>query len=217
VDWNSADAAIERWQGDLKVITNEVLAMNQRREIFRLLGEITTKHGSLPSSAFFSYLNATYSATQAAAVRRQADKREDVISLRRLLTEIKEHPTLLTREWYASIYTDSSVSPDQSWERYAGDVGHHVDPALVENDLEALLEAAEKARQWTNKHIAHSDRERLDVGLTFGELDKGVDATSFFMTRYTTVLTGSSWWELSDVEGLRHDLEWLFSQPWIKR
>jgi hypothetical protein len=53
------------------------------------------------------------------------------------------------------------------------------------------------------------------VTLTRGELDSAIDALGALMKRYDLLLRGASWVALVP-EGIRLDLETLFSQPWIR-
>ena len=40
------------------------------------------------------------------AIRRQLDTDSEVVSLQRLLRELKDSPTLLTKKWYRTLYSD---------------------------------------------------------------------------------------------------------------
>lgn len=103
-----------------------------------------------------------------------------------------------------------------AWELYADDGDDHIDPKLVKRDLAELEKAAKKAKDWTDAHIAHAGRERLDVTLTRGELDFAIDTLGVLMRRYDLLLRASRWLALVP-EGIRLDLETLFGQPWIQQ
>jgi hypothetical protein len=212
----TVEPKIERWRADVVQIGSEVQAMHQRRDIFRRVGEITTKHGALPPSVFFGFVNETYGAAQATAVRRQADRRRDVVSLWRLLTEIKASPSTLSRKWHIAMYGPGFEPIEYAtWQLYADPSDDHVNPKLTAQDLDALARTAEKAKRWVDAHVAHTGRERLDVGLTYGELDTGIDALGALMRRYDLLLRGASWVALTP-SGIERDLSALFSEPWIK-
>lgn len=65
-----------------------------------------------------------YVASQVFAIRRLLDKRDDVISLRRLLNDIQNSRDLITREVYVS-YNGAPYDPD-SWQQLSPEIEHQI-------------------------------------------------------------------------------------------
>jgi hypothetical protein len=51
-------------------------------------------------------------------------------------------------------------------ERFAGDARNHVDPKIVEGDLDELRAASQSVERYVDRHIAHSDRQRRKTRAT---------------------------------------------------
>ncbi len=93
-----------------------------------------------------------YVMTQAIAVRRQSDKRTDVISIRRVFDELVKHH---------EVVLDFSVQPlgvDQ-----------------LEQKIEELEEISRDLRTYTNKRLAHYDDTGKAYSATFGDIDRSID------------------------------------------
>ncbi len=163
------------------------------------------------------FLADTYAATQAVAVRRQAEVGPRVISLGVLLHEIAGDPERLSRERYLSHYDSYArrAQGEPEWaERFAGDVGDYVDPDLVRADLEELRNGTARTKDLVDKHLAHADKDGLSNPPTFGELHSAIDAINEQFKKYVLLLTVSSYATLIPVP--QYDWLAVFRQPWIK-
>jgi hypothetical protein len=211
-----ADSKIEKWQRWLDRIEPEVLGMNGHRAVYREVARIVNEHGALPPSHFFDYLRDWYATTQATAVRRQAEISRRVISIASLLSEIGREPERLSNERFVAHY--DRLARDHAHEvfagRFAGDVGSHVDPAIIAADLDGLQNTAESVRAYVDRHIAHTDRDPLDELPTFEDLNGAIDEIGGLFSKYTLLLTASSWAMLEPVP--QYDWLAIFREPWIK-
>jgi hypothetical protein len=212
------DSRVEKWKRWIEnQIRAEVLGMNNHRAIYQDLGRITKEHGALPPSQFFNFLADTYGATQAIAVRRQAEVDPRVVSLGVLLHEIAGDPERLSREWYLSHY-DSYARRDRGepeWvERFGGEIGDHVDPDLVRSDLEELRRGTARTKDLVDKHLAHTDKKPIASPPTFAELHSAIDAINLQFEKYVLLLTVSSYATLVPIP--QYDWLAIFRQPWIR-
>ena len=76
--------------------------MHLHRRVWIELRSILESNNALPPSYWWTFMADTYAVTQAVAVRRQVDNRKHVISLARLLIDIRGHSTLLSRRYFLS-------------------------------------------------------------------------------------------------------------------
>jgi hypothetical protein len=139
-----ADSKVDKWnrwiEGEIRA---EVLRMHHHRAVYRRVGEIaSSREPKLPDSLFFPYLADTYGTSQAAAIRRQAEVSVRVISLGRLLAEIRAEPERLSRQRFVGPWdADDQERGQESFSRhFAGDVGEHLDPKIVAEDASRLKE-----------------------------------------------------------------------------
>ena len=213
------DSRIEKWRRWLtERVQPEVIGMNHMRRVYETVVEIIDRHGSLPASSVFNFIQDTYVSTQSVAVRRQAETGERVVSIGRLLTEISSEPERLTREWYVSLHDeDDQRYANEGWENswFGGRGIDHVDPNAVLKDLDALEAASETVRRYVDRHVAHHDRDPAKgLPMTFAELNVAIDAIGDMFTRYAGLLTASHWVTLVPV--VQYNWLAVFLEPWIK-
>jgi len=83
-------------------------------------------------------------------------------------------PSLLTRERFFAVFDPDDVAgragAEAYWDlQYAGRVGDHVDPDLVEGDRQGLVTIADPLKRLADLQIAHHSRKRLRDRPAFGD------------------------------------------------
>jgi hypothetical protein len=231
------DSKVDKWRGwiaDQGRIRNQVLVMHMHRYLWRQFARMLREHGSLPDSYWWEFMRSNYDVTQAVAIRRQADTDPRVITLGRLLTEIENDASRITRPVLAAIW-----QPEDSWDerdldqalgRFSGSVGDHVDPAIVAADLDALRTGAAKVSTYVDRHLAHLDSKPVPASdlPTLDDLHAAIDVIGVLFRRYHLLLTSAdmpmlvpviqhSWTAPFRVAwappGFRPTSEWQDSQP----
>jgi hypothetical protein len=237
------DQRIEKWRHRMeKGVANDVFTMHLQRFAWVRLHEMVEANDRLQGteSYFWEFLFNVYTKDQASAVRRQTEAHdEDVASLARVIFEMKETPTLLTREWWVGLWTGDDGN-DPHWRQraeagfasqFGGEVGDHLDPSIPEADLAALLDGSKKVRDYVDMHVAHFDARtiRRDGGPPEPELEdaptrKGaelptlddvhntIDLIGRLFVKYENLLTAATWAELTPA--LQHNWEAIFETPW---
>lgn len=190
--------------------------MHLHREAFQRVGEIVRRNGQLPESYFWEYFRDVYATTQAIAVRRQAENDPRVLSLGRLLFEISEDPSRVTRAFFVGMFQpETKRLGERGFDKsYAGSVGTHLDPAIPRGDLKALTSTAAAIKTYVDEHLAHADAKPRRSLPTFKEIDKAVDQIGDLFTKYANLLTAVSYIKL--VPEIQHDWLAIFRQPWIR-
>ena len=112
----------------------------------------------------------------------------DSVSLRRLLEELAESPTVVSRAWTRERYKEplpgghvydpemAHFLADKTYKKYADASGDYLDPMLIRPDLSKLSESTRAVVQYADRAIAHDDAGgvRLDSPLTFDGLDTAI-------------------------------------------
>jgi AbiU2 len=189
--------------------------MQLHRHVFREVAAITQAR-DLPVSYFFDYLGETYATSQLIAVRRQADTSSRVCTLGRLLTEIADDPERISREFYVGLWDADGPGGGSAFDStFAGEVGSHIDPALVRRDLGALSETAERVTGYVDEYVAHKDA-RAKAGVpAFEDLNAAIDSIGKLYDKYNNALTGGSS-HGSLIPILDPGWKAVFRQPWIE-
>jgi hypothetical protein len=194
--------------------------MHAHRDTFKEVDRIATENGQLPDSYFWTFLQDTYATSQAVAVRRQAELKSSVRTLGRLLVEVAEDAHLLSREFFVGMWEarpDSveAVIANRQFEQYfAGDVGDHLDPAIPQRDLAALITTSASVKTYVDQHVAHRDRKPKSGFPTFADLDGAIDKIGEVFSRYSGLLRNKSMTDY--VPAHQDDSLAVFRQPWIR-
>jgi hypothetical protein len=135
------------WQHWIRQLTNDVIIVVAWREIWQQMAIAIDGNPNIPRTLAMSYLSTTYYQSQSVAVRRLVDQSRDVISFARLLQSVRGHAQLITRDWWLNQYADSLdrriAAPERDSE-FGGTVGDHLDPRIVQSDLQALRAEVQK-------------------------------------------------------------------------
>lgn len=215
------DSRIAKWQDWLdNRIRPDLVTVYAHRETFNEVMRIAAENEQLPDSYFWDFLRATYAASQAVAVRRQADVNPRTITLGRLLTEIASDATRFTRKFWVGLWESGpppiglSFAEKAFTKQWAGDVGDHLDPAIPNADLADLRSKTDAVTGYVDEQVAHSDAKPRSAIPTFADLDAAVDLLGHLFQKYGNLLTASMYLGLAPV----HQDDWLaiFRQPWIR-
>lgn len=237
-----ADPRIQKWERWFEHgISSDVFTMHLQRFAWKRMEEIARANPDLNGtpSYLWEFLFDIYAKAQAGAVRRQADTGEQAASLGRLICEMGETPTLLTRDWWLGLWSNSEDDPywrnvaEKAWsEEFAGGIDDHLDPAIPRADLANLRDGSEKVRRYVDHNVAHLDARtvpnpdgpptgtppdapaRKGGELTLNEVHEAIDLIGTLFKKYGSLLTAAAWVELTPA--LQHDWEAVFRVPWIR-
>jgi hypothetical protein len=194
------DEMFSRWQKEwVPKIDESVTRLWYHREVWQHVRDLLTREHKRYDSdgTFLGPFTTMYVDSQAMAVRRLADRDKQVVSFARLLEQMREHPSVLSRERYRCMCHEkagpgwSDDFADKDYDGYAAPGRDELDRSLLERDLERLLGDAAQVIGYATKTVAHRDRHAFEGQVTFGELSNVVDdITSLWWDRYHTLLTG---------------------------
>lgn len=159
-----ADSRIAKWQDWIdNRIRPDLVTVYAYRDTFNEVVRIAAENEQLPDSYFWDFLRGTYAASQAVAVRRQADVNPRTITLGRLLTEIASDATRVTREFWVGMWEPGpppiglTVAEKAFADQWAGNAGTHLDPTIPKADLADLRSKSEAVARYVDQHLAHGD------------------------------------------------------------
>ena len=207
----------EKWNEWLCIIRDDIEMIVEHREIFRGLMKIVKNNPTLQiqrGNPFARFIGNTYKAFIATTVRRQLKRNQDN-SFVELLCEIKDTPRLLSRERFVNLFPQSErKKADRVFTEKFSEIGEdYIDFVCVEQDMKTLKARGEKLEDFTDKRIAHYDRQPPKSDPMFKEVDACID--------YLVELT-KKYWFLFKGEEIEGDLvtaldDWqeIFRKPWI--
>ena len=109
----------EKWEEKLERISQSLFFLKANQYLFHEFEKIINANPTLKDDKYFiGWIRENYFIAAAMGVRRQMDKHPDCISLIKVLTRIKENPTILSRERYhclstiTTLYSDPGIAID---------------------------------------------------------------------------------------------------------
>jgi len=181
------DQTYEKWVDWLEHgIVTEITALHHSRQVWRGFTDMVQKAKPGASGTVVGAYTGSYIAEQAIAVRRQTEIDTDVVSIARLIDEIRRFPGVTRARWTGLWPIGESGDPflaemtrqvaEGSFDEVAGVGAANFPPASAQADLEKLSRAAAPIAKYANRVIAHTDKRGPGAVPTVGELDAAIDA-----------------------------------------
>jgi hypothetical protein len=170
------DQRLKKWLGWLKVVESDIQQMLIHRNIFWEVQKIIRKNKNIQKpNPFYGYLGVTYASYIAMGIRRQVKINEQSISFARLLSEIIETPSILSRAYFMGLYNveDSDFDGFVKNHWYLKDQNtDFVSPTKVCHHLHELKTMAKKIEDFADRKIAHRDKKGPKTLPSFDDVDK---------------------------------------------
>lgn len=147
----------EQWLDDIHADIQQSLFM---RYIWKDLQALMNDEPNTRTPPIFDkWMRLLYSSTLPILVRRQVDERNDVISLARLLSDILNHPGVL------------SIQSNE-----------------VRHDLSDLKNKTKDVRQFASKKVAHIDELLLPTQVSYDQAHESLDVLEKLLVKYLRLL-----------------------------
>jgi len=215
---NAPDPILVGWHETVNRVRDELTQLSYDRELFRRVDKLIQAEPRLATSGhpFLYRMRAWYTYSAIMTIRRQADRRTDVRSLRAMLAEMITHSALLTRHQIEALYrSDPTAAGHLS--RYpemldmfsawtfvatAAKADDYIDEQIFKGDLDQLDSVATKVKRFANKMIAHTAKSGAEavINLTFREIDAAIDVYHDIAIKYIGLLTGASYFDLTPTD-----------------
>lgn len=171
----------------------------------------------LTSNHFYAWMDHTYTTTMIVGIRRLVDPDSRSISFMTFLSDIKSNPHILSRSTYKGLYKTmcselSESYQDEQFDQLVGGGASHVDPAVVEQELEGLKTITFKLKKYANKRVAHYDRDSPPLGPSYKEIDEAFEVLSNLLLRYHQFFRAASF---SLGPYIQYDWKKIFRVAWI--
>ncbi|MDP3984773.1 MAG: hypothetical protein Q8Q52_07220 [Acidimicrobiia bacterium] len=187
---------LERWttwlNGDL---WQDVHGLVQRVTVFYGWDEVV---GLAPDTSrapgdFHNWVNRNYLDALVVSVSRLTDNDHRTASMVRLLTEIADHSSEITRSWFVSRASDfDREAAAARFDRIADANGDRLDPSVPREDCRLLRDSSGTIKSYVDQHIAHLDFNRQVVSLTVGNVHSATSNIYAVFKRWFQVITGNS-------------------------
>ena len=87
-------------------------------------------------------------------------------------------------------YGDFRRWANEGFDAFAPGGADHVDPEIVDADIEMVKQATAKVSRWADENVAHLGRKK-SVDVTYDELDTAIASLGELLQRYYKLFTAS--------------------------
>jgi len=217
------DQKLNKWLRWLKVVENDIQQMLIHRNIFWEVQKIIRKNRNIQQpSSFYQYLGVTYVSYITMGIRRQVKIDKQSISFARLLSEIIETPSILSRVYFRSLYKGSVAEDlaDRDFDKFVENGPFlkernidFISSTMVCNDLNELKTTAVKVEEFGDKIIAHRDSKAPKTLPTFDNVDECLDFMDKLYVKYHLLFHAAGMETLMPV--YQYDWTEIFLEPWL--
>jgi hypothetical protein len=188
----------EKWSEWLAQIRQEVYDLHLNHHVFHRVRRFGLENpafrekAALGTNVFWVFLHHVFTHYAAMAVRRQCEIDKQVVSLGRLLNELAESPEFIRRDEFVAASTSpfpnleeaSRKEAEKFFDHFAPDGAAEPEPLVVMLDLETLRAAAEQAKTFADRRVAHFDKRETAYLGDLSDLDEPVECLRRLTARY---------------------------------
>jgi hypothetical protein len=170
-------------------------------------------------SAFYQWMWSTFVHSSALAVRRQVDRDRKSVSLLRFLTEVRECPDLISRDYHRSLYGRYAKElADElarlTYDKHVGAGASKLDRNTVQQEIDSLHKASKTIHHYADRTVAHYDTRGLSEPVPkFADLEECLKVLEKLVLRYLLLLKGAS--QSTLLPTFMYDWKAVFTIPWI--
>jgi hypothetical protein len=207
-----------RWRRWLARIRAEITRLAIDRHIYKEVLAIVRANPAVREAPgdFLAWMRRLYIESTTITLRRLVDRDKRTISFVRLMSEIADHPEVLSRDRFVRLYPPHLRErvAHHDFNRFCRPGAMHVGRSIINGHQRRLGQAQRRLRNYVNRHVAHADRRPMRWPPTFEELDVFLDLLEELLTEYVLLLEGKS---LSDILPVpQYDWKAPFRVAWIQ-
>lgn len=213
------------WRQEYETIYNDVVDLHHKRHIFRDTMAIIERNPALRAEGgyvFENWLVENYAVTLAVGIRRQGDRASDVISTAKLIADIENNATVITRDWFVNEYLVNAPANDKAFwkhaanedfDKFAPDGAASPSVSLIRADQDRLQSVVGRVRHFVNKRLAHYSTKGYQGPVTFKEVHEALDELGVLLQRYSLLLKQSGLLAAEPI--IVEDWRAVLRVPWI--
>jgi len=214
----------QKWKRWLKKdLRPEIRYLMTLKIVYKKMTEVFTDSQKYPEKTYiYWYIAQVHSASIVAGIYRLIDKRGDVVSLYRLLTEVKNNPELVSRCAYTRLparypnHTRNYLNKNglnKEFTQMAGN-GKYINRSIVDRDIKQIDNISDRVGKFRHKFIGHhADNQRhYRVMPTFKQAHDCVDELERIFNKYYQLITGTFIINNIDIQGIEDDISSFFKQ-----
>lgn len=216
---NQKEKIRQAWQSLLTTIEKELAWALTGHDIYKEVRNIVRKNEKTRSPVlFWKWMRENYLDSASMRIRRLNDADKGMLSLKRLITDIKENHEAITRQEYVSEYSKRMQKEgfaDRDFEIFGDRRSSTISIKRINRDIEHLDKQTQIIRKYTDKWLAHAKSNRHNEPIpTLRDLEKALDAIDNICMKYHLLLTRGGMRTCKPI--ITYDWKEPLRHPWIE-
>lgn len=199
----------------LRLVRDQLFDLAHIDDVFWQVQAIICENPDIKTGGVFqSWLERRYVDSVSVGLRRLADKRRNVVSLWRVLEEMKRVAPLLTKARYLGLHDGPFRRlAEEWWEKLVGESEEHVTKRLIGGKQKELLTALDRVSRFADQNVAHFAAIPNHAPATFDDVRKSIVAAFKLCGWCSSVLASET--ISSPVPWIQSKWVRVFRVPWI--
>ncbi|MHB8671751.1 MAG: hypothetical protein ACYDAD_14525 [Acidimicrobiales bacterium] len=192
---------IATWTGWIDQVARDVMLLRAHQLRWEeLLDVVQTNQGLPKDNAPLRWIAELYGAAMVVGLRRQTDRRRDIVSITRIMHGIASNPTELTRARQRELWQRAVDWPlseelrcdaDALFDEFSGPDQSEVDPRVIRGHAKRLKETTAGIKAYVDTSIAHLGQGPPVPVPLFSEVHAALDHVAGLVRRYSLLLKGT--------------------------
>lgn len=179
-----------RWKRSFEIIRHSIIHLASKRQIYEEVRSIIAANNKIHKpSQFYDWMQEAYVTDMAIGIRKMVDWDKRTVSFVRLLQEIEDHPEVITRRRFVSVYKSfMKTFGHKDFEKFSKPGASMIDRSIIRRHRQSLIKSQKKLRIFVNTHVVHIGRFRMKKLPTFDQLNTALDQLEQLTKTYALLL-----------------------------
>ena len=202
----------------LEELNKETLYLFHHLDLYKKLIDIINNNSQLKrmDNTVLLWMERAFTRDLVIGICRICDRDKESLGLARFLEELKNKPELLTRTSFISLYDRSDLCfANMDFDNMAGKDKQSFPIDEIEADIKSITkdEPFNKLKTYRDQYLAHSDREKEKISLSYDELFNAFKIVEKVINKYNGLIRSSTFLKLEpEMQGYWQE---PFTIPWI--
>ena len=208
---------IEFWKKWFEEIWDEAINLRHLQNVYKTIMDMIINNNALyETGIFIGYFRKVYAETVCIGVRRLCDKSKKTKSFLKLLKDMRQHPGIITRDYYVNLYEDEDMRSEfasSDFDDLVGKGRSHLSKKAILKDINLLQNKTSLIISFVNNYIAHRKWDELSKMPSYKDLDDSLDVIEHLICRYSQLLKATACYDLTPT--IQGNWTQMFEVPWL--
>ncbi|MDD5044483.1 MAG: hypothetical protein PHU91_02525 [Candidatus Omnitrophica bacterium] len=206
---------IEAW---LERINKEIISVYHHLDLYKKLSKIIESNDKLKKmdGVLLKWMQNAFTVDLVIGICRIIDTHHKSASLVKFLDKLKKETEYLKRERFLKLYKEDLYFANRDFDNLAGKNEISFPVEKINSDIKCITEEEpfKKIKSFRDQYIAHSDKEREIIHLTYLELFNAFEILERILNKYNVFVRAASFAQIEPILGYWQE---VLTIPWIDK